>query len=76
MTKQAIIKRTIDVINQLPEEKAEEISLFAEFIKKQYEEHQVTQGIHHLVTDSQGFEFLKEEEDLYSLADLKEVYNG
>ena len=31
MTKQAIIERTIKAINQLPEDKAEEISAFADF---------------------------------------------
>ena len=29
-----------------------------------------------MVSESQAFDFLNNEEDLYSLADLKEVYNG
>lgn len=76
MTRQAIIERTIKAINQLPEDKAEEISDFADFVSKRYEEHQLTQGIQKLTADSAAFEFLAEEEDLYSEADLKEVYNG
>ena len=76
MTKQIIIERTIKAINQLPEDKAEEISDFADFIIKRYEEHQLIQGIQLLTSNSQAFSFLKHEEDLYSLADLKEVYNG
>ncbi len=76
MTRQAIIERTLRAINQLPEEKAEEISTFAEFIMKQYEEHQLTQGIQKMVVQGSTFDFLNQEEDLYTEADLKEVYNG
>jgi hypothetical protein len=76
MTRQAIIERTLRAINHLPEEKAEEISTFAEFIIKQYEEHQLTQGIQKMTAQSSAFDFLSQEEDLYTEADLKEVYNG
>ncbi len=76
MTKQIIIERTLKAINQLPAEKAEEISDFAEFVIKRYEEYRLKEGIQKLTADSQSFDFLKNEEDIYSLADLKEVYNG
>lgn len=76
MNRQAIIERTVRAINQLPEEKAAEISTFAEFVMKQYEDHQFSQGIQKLATDSAAFAFLNEEEELYSESDLKEVYNG
>jgi uncharacterized membrane-anchored protein YjiN (DUF445 family) len=76
MTRQAIIERTLKAINQLPEEKAEEISDFAEFMMKQYEEQQLTKGIQQLTTTSQAFDFLNGEEDLYTEEDLKEKYNG
>ncbi len=76
MTRQAIIERTVKAINQLPEDKAEEISDFADFVSKRYEEHQLTQGMQKLAADSGSFDFLNKDEDLYSVADLKEVYNG
>lgn len=76
MTRQAIIERTLKAINQLPEEKAEEISDFAEFMIKQYEEQQLSKGIQKLTASSQTFNFLNDEEDLYTEADLKEKYNG
>ena len=76
MTRQAIIERTLRAINQLPEEKAEEISTFAEFIIKQYEEHQLTKGIQKMAAQSFAFDFLNQEEELYTEADLKEVYDG
>lgn len=76
MTRQAIIERTIKAINQLPADKAEEISDFAVFVSKRYEEYMLTQGLQKLTANSQTFDFLKAEEDLYSEADLKEIYNG
>lgn len=76
MTRQAIIERTIKAMNELPEDKVEEISDFAEFVSKRYEEHSLTHSIQKLTADSQTFDFLNNEEDLYSVTDLREVYNG
>lgn len=76
MTRQVIIERTIKAINQLPQDKAQEISDFVDFIIKRYEEHKLTEGIQYLTSTGQAFSFLNEEEELYSLSDLKEVYNG
>lgn len=75
MNREAIIKRTIHAINQLPESKAVEISDFADFLIKRHEEYQLTQGIQQLASDSQTFQFLQDEEELYSMSDLKEVFN-
>lgn len=76
LSKQAIIDRTIKAINLLPTDKAEEISDFADFVSKRYEEQQLAQGIQQLAAESQAFAFLHDEEDLYTEANLKEIYNG
>ena len=76
MTRQAIINRTIKIISTLPDDKIREISDFADFIIKRYEETQLTLEIQKLSEQGQTFEFLKDEEDLYTEADLKKVYNG
>ena len=76
MTRQAIIERTINAINHLPEDKAVEISNFADFISKRYEEQTLTEGLKQIASNSQSFDFLNEDEELYALSDLKEVYNG
>ncbi len=75
MTRQAIIEKTVQAINRLPQDKASEISDFADFIFKKYEEQLLADNIQNLVSESEAFHFLKEEEDIYSLADLKERYN-
>lgn len=76
MTRQAIIERTINAINQLPENKAEEISDFADFVIKKFEDNRITESIQQLASKSQSFDFLKNDEDLYSANDLKEKYHG
>ena len=76
MNRQAIIDRTVRAINHLPEDRAKEISDFADFVLKQYEEWVLTEGIAHLSTDSHAFDFLKDDAELYSEADIKEPYNG
>lgn len=74
--KREIIERTLKIIDQLPEDKAAEISDFADFVFKRYEEQRLTTGIQKMVSESQAFDFLNNEEDLYTLSDLKEVYNA
>lgn len=76
MTKQLIIEHTLNVINLLPNEKAEEISNFADLILKQYEEQHLNTGIQQLNSNSKAFEFLEQEEDSYTLSDLKVLYHG
>lgn len=74
MTKRSIIEHTIEIIQQLPEEKALEISRFADFILKQYEESYLSKSIEKAIEDSESFNFLNEEEELYTLSDCKKVY--
>jgi hypothetical protein len=76
MTKKQIIEKTIQVINKLPTDKALEISDFAEFISKKYENYILNEGIQHLVSESQSFDFLSDEEDLYTEKDIKQKYSG
>ncbi len=75
MTKQTIIEKTIKIINQLPVEKAVEISDFADYIIKRYEAQALVQDIQNMLADSNSFDFLNNEEDLYTEKDLKEKYN-
>jgi hypothetical protein len=76
MTKKYIIEKTIQAINRLPTDKAMEISDFAEFITKKYENYLLSEGMQHMVSESQTFDFLSTEEDLYSESDIKQKYSG
>jgi hypothetical protein len=71
MTKEAIIEKTVKTLNILPSEKAEEVADFADFILKKHEEYILQKGIYKLTEDSETFNFLNEEEVLYSVKDVK-----
>lgn len=73
MTKQAVIEKTLSYLNNLPDEKPEEILDYVEYITSKYNDAILQAGIHALVSSSTSFDFLKEEADLYTLADIKEV---
>lgn len=74
MTKQAIIEHTIDVINQLSDDKATELVEFADLLIKQQNEVAMFDADINSLASGQSFDFLKDEEDLYSVDDLKQVY--
>jgi len=75
MTKQSIIDRTVKIINQLPEAKAVEISDFADFVINRYEEQSLSEDIQNIISGSHSFDFLREEEEMYSLKDLKQIFS-
>lgn len=74
MTRETLIKKTIENLTKLPDQKLKEVSDFAEFLLNRIENQLMTEGIQKLVSDSKTFKFLESEEDLYSLDDLKERY--
>lgn len=74
MTKEALVEKTLQALSQLPPDKVKEISDFAEFLLKQIDDETLQQGLTVLVTNSETFDFLKEEEELYSAKDLKVKY--
>lgn len=76
MNRQNIIERTVNALNRLPDDRVKEISDFIDYILKQYEGQVLTEGIVQITADSRAFDFLKDDEELYSEVDIKEPYNG
>jgi hypothetical protein len=74
LTKEAIIQKTLEALKLLPKEKAEEISNFADFLLRKYEEVTLQQGIQKLQAKGETFNFLNEDEELYSIRDIKEKF--
>ena len=74
MSRETLIKRTYNTITKLPDDKVKEVSDFADFIMKRHEEELLNQGIENLAANSKSFYFLNEEEDLYTVQDLKQKY--
>jgi len=74
MTKKQLINRTLETLSQLPQDKIRQINDFADYIFKKYEEENIQKGAEQVMSNSKTFDFLKDEEDLYSSNDLKEKF--
>ncbi len=74
MSRAEIIEKTLNALNKLPETMGEEVADFADFMVKKTEDQNLQSGIQHVVENSDAFAFLYDEEDLYTLDDLKEKY--
>jgi 3-hydroxyacyl-CoA dehydrogenase len=74
MTREKLIKKTIEHLNKLPDQKLMEVSDFAEFLLNRIENQIMTEGIQTLVTESKTFKFLDDDDILYTVNDLKERY--
>ena len=76
MSKQELIEKTLAAFQKLPADKVAEVSDFIDFILQRNEDKQIVSGIEQLAAQSKSYKFLEEEEDLYSLKDVKAPYNG
>jgi hypothetical protein len=74
MERKELIENTFNKISQLPDLKIKEIHDFAEFLLMKIDDQILQQGIQELASSSSAFSYLNEEEDLYSVNDLKERY--
>jgi len=74
MSRETLIKNTLNSLSKLPEQRIQEVSDFAEFLLSKADDTVLTKGIQKLVGESKSFDFLKDDEDLYSIEDLKETY--
>ena len=74
MMRETLINKTVKALSKLPNDKIKEVSDFTEYIFKKYEEETLQKGIEKLVSDSNAFQFLNEDEDLYTVNDIIEKY--
>jgi hypothetical protein len=74
MNRQILIDNAIKKISQLPDLKIKEINDYADFLLSKIDDQIIRDGISKMITDSTTFDFLNEEEDLYTVEDLKERY--
>ena len=74
MSRHQLVEQVLQTVGQLPEEKISEVIDFASYVLKKHEESLLQKGIERLVSASDAFAFLHEEDELYSLNDLKERY--
>jgi hypothetical protein len=75
MNRQVLINKVIKKINQLPDNKIREVEDFADFILSKIDDKIIQEGIQRITSESKSFDFLIDEEDLYTVNDVKEKYN-
>lgn len=74
MMKKQLISKTMETLEELPEEKVLQIFEFADFLLKKHEDELIQKGIYKITEESESFSFLHEEEDLYTVKDLKKRF--
>jgi len=74
MNREVLIDNVIKKIRLLPDIKIKEVHDFADFLLTKIDDKITLEGIQKLTSNSKAFDFLKDEEDLYTVNDLKEKY--
>ncbi|MDP5139456.1 MAG: hypothetical protein NWP83_03185, partial [Spirosomaceae bacterium] len=74
MSDEILLNQTIHKLRKLPASKIEEVDNYVDSLLNKLEEKILSEGIQKIVSESETFKFLEDEEELYSMADLK-YYN-
>lgn len=73
-TREILLNKTITSLKHLPDDELKEIADFTEYLLQKHEDRLIKRSIAHLISDSVGYQFLNEEEELYFVSDIKESY--
>lgn len=74
MDKEIILNQTIDKLSRLPKWRIKEVSDFVEFLLQKNEERELVNDLQNNAAESEAFNFLNEEEELYYDGDLTEKF--
>lgn len=74
MERDILIKKAVGNISKLSNQQLQEVADFAEFLLIKTQDGLLVEDIHRITSESNAFNFLKEEPDLYSVNDLKKTY--
>jgi hypothetical protein len=74
MNREQLLDETIQKLNKLPSDKIQEINHFADFLLSKIDDKIFAEGIAEMASNSKTFEFLNEEEELYTVNDVIERY--
>ena len=74
MNRETLIHNTLEKINQLPDGKIMEINDFVDFLLSKIDDKILVEGIQNLISNSKSFDYLNDDENLYTVNDLKEKY--
>lgn len=75
MSREELLKVTIEKLNQLSDKRLEEVSEYVSFLANRIDDKILNDGIKNIISDSKSYEFLREEDELYKVSDIKEKFN-
>ena len=74
MSREELLKVTIEKLNQLSDNRLEEVSDYVSFLASRIDDKILNEGIKSIASNSKSYEFLQEEEEIYNVSDIKEKY--
>lgn len=74
MEKANLIQDTVEILDKMSDKKILEVKDYASYLLKKYEEDMLQNILTQLANQSQSYQFLEDEEDLYTVEDLKIKY--
>jgi hypothetical protein len=74
MSRIELIETTLKSIEKLPENELQEINDFAEFLLSKVDKKQLTKDISQINLASGSYKFLAQDDNIYTVNDLKEKY--
>ncbi|SFN63989.1 hypothetical protein [Salegentibacter flavus] len=74
MNKDVVLKQTIINLSKLSDRRLKQVSDFVEFLLQKKEDRELLNDIQKNATESETFNFLKEDEELYNDDDLSEKF--
>lgn len=74
MSREELIKSTVEKLNQLSDNRLQEVSDYVSFLTTKIDDKIISEGIKSLASTSKIYHFLHDEEDIYQVSDVKEKY--
>ncbi len=74
MTREILIKKTVEILTKLSDQELKEGSDFSELLLNKEDTQLTTEGIQKLTAASKAYKFLETEQDIYEVSELKERY--
>ena len=74
MSREELLKVTIENLNNLSDKRLEEVSEYVSNLSAKMDDKILNEGIKSIVSNSKSYEFLQDDEELYNVSDIKEKY--
>ena len=74
MSREELINDTVEKLRQLSDSRIQEVSDYVSFLASKIDDKIILEGIKTLASSSKSYDFLRNEEELYQLSDVKEKY--